>query len=133
MIDHMGFTVSDFGPSRLFYEKALAPLGMKLLKDGGTWAVFGTGAKDAFFLWVGAMEPSYWKRSEGHHAGGAPMHIALRAPDEAAVDAFHAAAIDAGGRDNGAPGPRSGLHTYYAAFVLDPDGNNVEAAVRRGS
>jgi catechol 2,3-dioxygenase-like lactoylglutathione lyase family enzyme len=130
MVDHMGFTVEDFERSRAFYEKALAPLGMKMFKGGDAWGVFGTGADGAFFLWVGSIHPSFWHEADGHHAGGAPIHFSLRAPNPQAVDAFHAAAIAAGGRDNGAPGTRSGLYKYYAAFVLDPDGNNVEATVR---
>ena len=128
MLDHMGFNVSDFARSRAFYESVLAPLGMKRLHDEGTWAVFGTGEGDAPFLWIGTNQPSYWR--EGDRIGASPIHVAFRAPDAAAVDAFHAAALAAGGRDNGPPGPRSGFKRYYAAFVLDPDGNNIEAAIR---
>jgi len=130
MVDHMGITVEDFERSREFYEKALAPLGMKLFKGGEAWGVLGTGADDAFFIWIGSIHPSYWRESEGHRPGAAPLHLSLRAPNQEAVDAFYAAAMAAGGRDNGAPGPRGGLYKYYAAFVLDPDGNNIEAAVR---
>jgi len=127
----MGFTVEDFARSRAFYERALAPLGMTMFKgDGVSWGVFGTGAADAFFLWLGSIHPSYWSEAKGHRPGGAPMHVSFRAPSREAVDAFHAAALAAGGKDNGAPGPRGGLYQYYAAFVIDPDGNNVEAAVR---
>src|SRR5262245_1905700 len=124
MVDHMGITVEDFARSRFFYEQALAPLGMRLFKGGDFWAVFGTGQEDAFFIWVGSIHPSYWSEAAGHHPGGAPLHLALRAPSAEAVDAFYAAALAAGGRDNGAPGTRGGLYKYYAAFVLDPDGNN---------
>lgn len=128
MLDHMGFNVSDFARSRAFYESALAPLGMKHLHGGDAWAVFGTGRDDEPFLWIGTQQPSYWR--DGDRIGAAPIHVAFRAPSAAAVDAFHAAAIAAGGRDNGSPGPRSGFEKYYAAFVLDPDGNNIEAAIR---
>src|SRR5262249_16728362 len=128
MLDHMGFNVSDFARSRAFYEGALAPLGLRPLQSGDTWAVFGTGKDDDPFLWIGTNQPSYCR--DGNQLGAAPIHVAFRAPSAAAVDAFHAAALAAGGRDNGKPGPRSGLKTYYAAFVLDPDGNNIEAAIR---
>lgn len=130
MVDHLGFVVEDFARSRAFYEKALAPLGMKMFKGGDVWGVFGTGADDAFFFWIGSVHPDYWHEAVGHRAGGAPFHLALRAPNQQAVDAFYAAAIAAGARDNGAPGARGGLYRYYAAFVIDPDGNNIEAAVR---
>jgi catechol 2,3-dioxygenase-like lactoylglutathione lyase family enzyme len=120
----MGFNVSDFARSRAFYESALAPLGLRPLHGGETWAVFGAGEDDAPFFWIGTNRPSYWR--EGDRIGASPLHVAFRAPSAAAVDAFHAA----GGRDNGGPGPRSGIKRYYAAFVLDPDGNNIEAAIR---
>jgi catechol 2,3-dioxygenase-like lactoylglutathione lyase family enzyme len=128
MLDHMGFNVSDFARSRSFYDSVLAPLGMKPLHSGDTWAVFGTGKDDEPFLWIGTNRPSYWR--EGSQLGASPIHVAFRAPSASAVDAFHAAALGAGGRDNGRPGPRSGIKQYYAAFVLDPDGNNIEAAIR---
>lgn len=111
-IDHMSVVVSDAGKSKAFYSAALAPLGMSVLMDFGD--AFGMG-EDAPFLWLGTGEP--------HH-----MHFAIGAANRAAVDAFHAAALAAGGRDNGAPGLRTDYSpTYYAAFVLDPDGHNVEA------
>jgi catechol 2,3-dioxygenase-like lactoylglutathione lyase family enzyme len=128
MLDHMGFNVVDFARSRAFYESALAPLNLKQLHSGESWAVFGTGQGDDPFLWIGTNRPSYWV--DGNRSGAAPLHVAFRAPSAAAVDAFHAAALAAGGRDNGRPGPRTGIKRYYAAFVLDPDGNNIEAAVR---
>jgi catechol 2,3-dioxygenase-like lactoylglutathione lyase family enzyme len=128
MLDHMGFNVSDFARSRAFYESVLAPLGVKTLRSTDTWAVFGTGKDGEPFLWIGTNRPTYWR--EGNRIGASPIHVAFRAPSASAVDAFHAAALAAGGRDNGRPGPRSGLNEYYAAFVLDPDGNNIEAAVR---
>ncbi len=114
MIDHMSIHVSDAAASKRFYEAALKPLGYSTLMDFGEQAVgLGEGGKPDFWLGKGAPKPS---------------HIAFRSPDRAAVDAFHAAAIAAGGRDNGAPGVRAHYHAgYYAAFVLDPDGHNVEA------
>ena len=81
----MGFTVEDFERSRAFYENALAPLGMKVFKGGEAWAVLGTGADDAFFLWIGSIHPSYWHEAAGHRPGGAPFHVSLRAPNQQAV------------------------------------------------
>ncbi|WP_116089829.1 VOC family protein [Sphingomonas crusticola] len=123
MIDHIGFAVRDAERSRLFYAAALAPLGITLVMSatpeqteaGGTAHGFGSDGKP--FLWVGDNE----KVGEG-------THVALAARTRGEVDAFHAAALAAGGRDNGAPGLRPHYRPdYYAAFVHDPDGNNIEA------
>ena len=123
MIDHAGFAVADAERSRAFYEAALKPLGISPLMtipaqengSGGTAHGFGRG--DDPFFWIGDNE----RVGEG-------THIAFRAATRTQVDAFHQAALAAGGRDHGGPGlrPRYGP-TYYAAFVLDPDGINVEA------
>ena len=113
MIDHIGLRTAQFDVMSAFYEQALAPLGIKKLMafDGG--AGFG---RDAPVLWVSlSNEP----RSS--------IHLALSSSDQSAVRAFHAAALKAGAKDNGAPGPRDYAPNYYAAFVLDPDGNNIEA------
>lgn len=118
MLDHLGFAVADVARSRAFYAAALAPLGMGVHSEGPGWAMFGRAGAPQ--LWIGAPEV----------AGPVPGHIhfALLAPDRAAVDAFHAAAVAAGGRDNGGPGLRPQYHpSYYAAFVIDPDGHNIEA------
>jgi len=128
MLDHIGLHVSGFERSREFYRQALAPLGVTLVMEvsaeqtgDGDHAGFGLDGKPGF--WVGT---SY----NGHPAG--PVHVALTAPNRAAVDAFHRAALDAGARDNGAPGLRPHYHDhYYAAFVLDPDGHNIEAVCHR--
>lgn len=120
MLDHIGISVGDIGRSSAFYEQALAPLGIKrLMVYGGTDDQpehFGFGSESPFlFLAKG-------KPSNGY------LHIALTAPDRESVDAFYRAALAAGGTDNGPPGIRSQYHPgYYAAFVLDPDGCNVEA------
>jgi catechol 2,3-dioxygenase-like lactoylglutathione lyase family enzyme len=115
-LDHVGLDVSDYEHSKAFYEKALAPLGMTLMMEPGP-DVGGFGADYPFF-WIG-------KRDRGSDSG---VHVAFTAEDRATVDAFHAAALEAGGTDNGGPGIRELYHpTYYGAFVLDPDGNNVEA------
>ena len=118
-LDHVGFAVADYTRSRAFYEKALAPLGMTLLMEfSGAAAGFGrdNGGRPSFFI------EAYGEPVRGR------LHIALRAQNRAEVDAFHAAAIEAGGTDNGAPGPRPVYHAhYYGAYVIDPDGNNIEA------
>lgn len=114
MIDHMSIHVSDSAHSISFYEKALAPLGYKVLMRFGEVAGLGEEAAD---FWIGP-------------GAGTPTHIAFRASGVDAVKAFYQAALEAGGRDNGAPGPRPQYHPgYYGAFVLDPDGNNIEAVI----
>ena len=81
------------------------------------------------FIWVGTAKPAFW--NSAHTTSTSPVHIGFTARDRAAVDAFHRAAMTAGGRDNGAPGPRGPAEMkYYGAYVLDPDGNNIEAGVR---
>jgi catechol 2,3-dioxygenase-like lactoylglutathione lyase family enzyme len=115
MIDHIGLRVSDFGRSRSFYDSTLAVIGIEhLYGDDAAFAGYGTANK-AFF-WIGTRTPS----------GGA--HVAFAVADRTAVDRFHAAGLAAGGSDNGGPGLRPQYHpNYYGAFVLDPDGNNIEA------
>ncbi len=122
MLDHVGFAVRDFGASIAFYKAALAPLGIELLVEvtpeqsgGEAHAGFGAGGKP--FFWIATGEPL-----EG------TLHVAFTAPTRAIVDAFFAAALEAGGADNGGPGLRMHYHpNYYGAFVLDLDGHNVEA------
>jgi len=115
MIDHVSLSVSDFAASRAFYEPALATLGIGIVMEFSQAAGFGVGGK-----------PSFWIAQRD--AVGTGAHVAFDCDDRATVDAFHAAALAAGGRDNGGPGLREHYHpTYYGAFVLDPDGNNVEA------
>ena len=120
MLDHMGFDVSDYDRSKAFYERALAPLGLRLLMEPVPDAAgFGDGQK-----------PFFWISTRGAAQTG--IHVAFEADDRATVDAFHAAALDAGGTDNGAPGVREMYHpNYYGAYVLDPDGNNVEAVCHK--
>lgn len=121
MLDHITLTVADFARARAFYDTALAPLGIKVefevaAEDTGTRGYAGYGEDGRPYFWIG----------EGPSAGG--VHVAFTASSRAAVDAFHAAALAAGGRDNGRPGLRPHYHpTYYGAFVFDPDGNNIEA------
>jgi catechol 2,3-dioxygenase-like lactoylglutathione lyase family enzyme len=122
MIDHTGVSITDPVKSRKFYEQALAPLGYTVLME--VPAEF-TGGVMVIGLGV-APKPDFWV-----HEGTPqkpPIHIAFSAESPAIVDAFYAAAIAAGGKDNGPPGPRPHYHKhYYGAFVLDPDGHNIEA------
>ena len=115
MIDHVGLRVADYQTSKQFFELALAPLGYILMMDHDiSGAGFGKDGKPDFFI------------KQGQPARG--LHIALSCTDRATVDAFHAAALSAGATCNGPPGPRTEYHpTYYGAFVLDPDGHNIEA------
>ena len=118
MFDHVGIKVKDLKASAAFYAAVLAPLGHEAgYSDDST---VGLGPKDAPGLWL--------YRSD--KPAGPGTHIAFRAPNREAVDRFHRAALKAGGRDNGPPGPRPDYSaTYYAAFIIDPDGNNVEAVL----
>ena len=120
MLDHMGFGVSDYQRSKAFYEQALAPLGMTLLMEPvGQAAGFGKDGKP--FFWIEANRPSVTE-----------VHVAFAVDSRETVDAFHAAALEAGGTDNGAPGVRAIYHPhYYGGYVLDPDGNNIEAVCHR--
>lgn len=113
MFDHIGLSVGEFKRSLKFYAAALEPLGYRVDSEDGESA--GLGKTGAPQLWLG----------KGKHSH---THLALVAHSRKAVDAFHHAALHAGGKDNGAPGLRPQYHAgYYAAYVLDPDGNNVEA------
>ena len=117
MIDHIEIFVSDGPRARAFYDAALAPLGIKLLLTVGT---------QVQALGYGDTRPFFWVTPSPRLTG--PLHVAFTAPTRALVDAFHAAALAAGGRDNGGPGLRPQYHpNYYGAFVFDPDGHNVEA------
>jgi len=115
MIDHISVSVRDFDASKKFYAAALAPLGYQVQMEFPGVAGFGDSRKPDFWIGVNAEMR-------------APTHVAFTSPDRATVDAFYRAAIAAGGKDNGAPGLRPQYHpNYYGAFVLDLDGNNVEA------
>ncbi len=123
MIDHVGFKVSDFERSKAFYTKTLAPLGYTLLMDV-TPEMTGTDSCHAGF--GKDRKPDFWIGTGNTTSGS--LHIALAAASRADVDAFHAAALAAGATDHGAPGLRPIYHPgYYGAFVLDPDGHNIEA------
>jgi len=113
-IDHIGLAVGDFARSRAFYLAALAPIGMTIVQEGESWAMLGKDGAHEF--WIGAGKTA------------TPIHLAFKAETRAEVRAFHAAALLAGGKDNGAPGIRGHYHAdYFGAFIIDPDGHNIEA------
>ena len=115
MLDHVSLSVRDYAASRGFYAKALRPLGYELAMEFGQVAGFGVGGKPDF--WIAAGMPQQ-----------PAIHVAFASQNRATVDAFYQAALAAGGKDNGPPGLRPHYHpSYYAAFVFDPDGNNIEA------
>jgi catechol 2,3-dioxygenase-like lactoylglutathione lyase family enzyme len=129
MLDHTGFVVTDLARARRFYDAVAKALGLATADNGQESFLFGRSAEEPIpYLWIGITRPSYW--AEGSRAGLNQSHVAFTASSKEMVDEFHRAAIAAGGRDNGAPGPREGAGDYYGAFVLDPDGNNIEACVR---
>jgi catechol 2,3-dioxygenase-like lactoylglutathione lyase family enzyme len=116
VVDHGGLGVSDLEESKAFYQQALRPLGYQLLMER---AGFGRDGKPD--LWIHANRPL-----------SGPTHVAVASSDRATVHAFHAAGLAAGGHHNGPPGLRPHSHqSYYGAFVLDPDGNNIEAVCHR--
>lgn len=126
LIDHIGIPATDPDLARRFYETALAPLGvscvLSVAASHSAGPRHGLGQDGYPRLWL-----------HGGEAVPGGLHIAFAAPDRKTVDAFHAAALAAGGRDNGPPGIRSRYHpTYYAAYVLDPDGNNIELVCQAG-
>jgi catechol 2,3-dioxygenase-like lactoylglutathione lyase family enzyme len=125
MIDHLSITVGDIGKARSFYDVVLATLGAARIMnmDRPEVRISGYGREG---------KPSFWIAGTGAASASLPGHVAFAAPDRSAVDAFHAAALAAGAADNGAPGLRPHYHpNYYASFVVDPDGNRLEAVCHR--
>jgi catechol 2,3-dioxygenase-like lactoylglutathione lyase family enzyme len=121
MVDHITLAVHDAKQAIAFYAAALKPLGYEIVMEFGGMAGLGVRGK-----------PDLWIAGEDATRKCAPMHVAFTAPDRKAVDAFYAAALAAGGKDNGKPGLRPDYHpTYYAAFVHDPDGHNIEAVCHK--
>jgi catechol 2,3-dioxygenase-like lactoylglutathione lyase family enzyme len=126
MIDHLSYRVSDLAVAKSFFASALAPLGIDVIvdmsvKEKKSGGAVGMGRDGKAFFWIGESGPA----TSG-------IHIAFAAETRADVDAFHAAAMAAGGKDNGSPGLRPHYHeNYYGAYVLDTDGNNIEAVCRR--
>jgi catechol 2,3-dioxygenase-like lactoylglutathione lyase family enzyme len=119
VFDHIGLGVSDYDASKRFFLKALAPFGVEIVMEGEHGLGLGVQGKPSLWLFSSTQKP-------------VPLHLAFTATSRAQVDAFHAAALEAGGKDNGAPGLRPHYHpNYYGAFVLGPDGHNVEAVCHR--
>jgi catechol 2,3-dioxygenase-like lactoylglutathione lyase family enzyme len=119
VIDHVGLGVSDLDQSKRFYQQALDPLGYQVLIERDGSLGFGHNGKLDLFIHV-------------NRPLSGPTHVAIASPDRATVQAFHAAGLAAGGRDNGPPGLRPHYHPdYYGAFILDPDDNNIEAVCHR--
>lgn len=115
MLDHVILNVKDVKVSRAFYQASLSPLGYRVIMESEAGVGFGIGGKPDF--WIARRDPP-----------ATAVHVAFHAARRTEVDAFHAAALGAGGRDHGKPGLRPHYHpAYYGAFILDPDGNNIEA------
>jgi catechol 2,3-dioxygenase-like lactoylglutathione lyase family enzyme len=131
MLDHTGFVVTDLAKARRFYDAIARPLGLGTKDIPGQDAfLLGRSAEQPIpYLWIGTTRPSFWV--EGSRAGINQTHVAFVAGSRQAVEDFYQAGLAAGGRDNGKPGPRYN-NQYYGAFVLDPDGNNIEACYRGG-
>lgn len=129
MIDHLTSYATDFLATKRFYEQALAPLGARVMMERtATWNPEWPEQRMCAF--GPPNRPIFWIAET--RTAATPRHIAFTAKDRATVDAFHAAALAAGGIDNGAPGMRPEYHAgYYGAFALDPDGNNIEAVTHR--
>lgn len=122
MLDHIGFSVTDYARAKAFYKEALAPLGVSCIME----VPEGVTEHGDAFAGFGRDRPQFWISGGPRQTPG--LHIAIMAADRAMVDAFYIAALNAGGRDNGPPGLRPQYHpNYYGAFVLDPDGHNIEA------
>lgn len=115
MFDHIGFSVTDYAVSKAFFLKALQPLGVGIVMEGEHGIGIGPKGKPALWLYQGSDKQ-------------APLHLAFTAANRKQVQDFHRAALEAGGKDNGAPGLRPHYHPdYYGAFIIGPDGHNVEA------
>ena len=135
MLDHVSVRVVDYDRSKKFYQEALAPLGFTLAMENSSGAGFRRGPIPSFWVKQGealnlaAALPT----RELAGCGGAAVHVAFASDNRGMVDAFHRAALAAGGRDNGAPSLRPEYHpNYYGAFVIDPDGYNIEAVCHKG-
>jgi catechol 2,3-dioxygenase-like lactoylglutathione lyase family enzyme len=133
MIDHISLSVADLDRSRHFYDRVLTPLGARRMMDvddAPGYRASGYGVVEgepAFWIGIGTGEDDKFVAPPPQG-----QHVAFAAPDRASVDAFHAAAIMSGGRDNGLPGLRIQFHpNYYAAFVIDPDGHRIEAVCHK--
>jgi catechol 2,3-dioxygenase-like lactoylglutathione lyase family enzyme len=130
VIDHLGFRVRDLAAARRFYEAVARAVGLSVIDNTPeSFLVAPSAQRPLPFLWVGTALPAFW--SGDHQTSRSPVHVAFTAGTREAVDEFHRAALAAGGKDNGGPGPRGPKEIkYYGAYVLDPDGNNIEAGFR---
>ena len=128
MLDHFGFVVKDLERAASFYEKCLAQINLKVIErhDYGAVVFARSVEQPVPFIWMGTAQPDFWNKS--HSPSCSPIHLCFKAKNKDEVDKFFVAAIASGGKDNGKPGPRG--PSYYAAYVIDPDGNNVEVSVR---
>lgn len=128
MLDHFGFVVKDLAIAAVFYENCFAPLGLSIIErhDYGAVIVAKSKTESIPFLWIGTARPCFWTETAAPSAS--PVHLCFKAPSKEAVDRFYRAGLAHGGADNGPPGDRR--PGYYAAFVIDPDGNNIEACFR---
>ena len=133
MLDHVSLRVADYDRSKKFYEAALRPLGYKLAMEAASGAGFSKGFIPVFWIKQGKPMSSAVRAEppELDACGGPSVHVAFASDDRSTVDAFYRAALDAGARDNGAPGLRPNHPNYYGAFVLDPDGYNIEAVCHK--
>lgn len=119
MFDHVGFGVSDYAGSKAFFLKALHPLGVTVVMEGPYGVGLGKNNKPSLWMYESSEKP-------------APLHLAFAAANRSQVDEFYRAALEAGGKDNGAPGLRPHYHAnYYGAFIIGPDGHNVEAVCHK--
>ena len=125
MIHHTGFVVRQLADARRFYEAISRPLGIKLLTISDQAFMLMPADGTVPRLWIGTQQPSYW--APGSRAGINQVHVAFVAASSEVVNEFYRAGLAAGGQDHGKPGPRKGVSDYYGAFLLDPDGNNIEA------
>ena len=132
MLDHVSLRVADYDRSKRFYEAALAPLGYVLAMETDSGAGFKKGYIPAFWIKQGGATQTHTPAPATSGCGGPAVHVAFASDSRQSVDAFYYAALGAGARDNGAPGLRPNYHAnYYGAFVLDPDGYNIEAVCHK--
>ncbi|MEM9027273.1 MAG: VOC family protein [Pseudomonadota bacterium] len=131
MFDHFGMIVRDAAAALRFYSATMPPLGLRILEQhpNGAFIVASADSGAMQFLYIGPDAPEFWQAT--HEPSRSPVHICFGAPNRAAVDTFYAMGLATGGTPNGAPGERD--PGYYAAYVIDPDGNNIEAAYRSGT
>jgi catechol 2,3-dioxygenase-like lactoylglutathione lyase family enzyme len=130
MFDHVGIVFRDLNAARALYTRVLGQIGIRLVEDHGQadgtgWLVFSDGSNEAPFFVVAAGRPSFWNVTSA--PARSPAHVAFRAPSRDAVDNFHAVGLQCGATNNGRPGVRRGR--YYCAFLIDLDGNNIEAGI----